>query len=54
MEPIFEEVKRIIESNNNSNFHWDALDWKTQVWFSKLCDVMDDRIEELELRIKEK
>ena len=49
---LFEAVKRDIHSNNNCNFHWDALDWKTRVWFVKLCEHMDKRLVELEERIR--
>lgn len=52
-DPILMETKHIIESTTNGNFHFDRLDWTTQVWLAKLCDTIDDRLEELNERIKE-
>ncbi|MCF7910823.1 hypothetical protein K9L16_04080 [Candidatus Pacearchaeota archaeon] len=42
---IFAELKSIIHQNYNSNFHFENLDWITRVWIRKLCDIIDERLE---------
>ena len=38
---LFEDLKEEIESTSNSNFHFDKLDWPTQVWIETLCRILD-------------
>jgi hypothetical protein len=42
---IFAELKSSIHQNHNSNFHFENLDWVTRVWIKKLCDIINERLD---------
>lgn len=44
--PLITELKKRM-NRNNSNFHFDNLDWKTAVALADLCAVLDERLKEL-------
>ena len=51
---IFDEVKKEIESESNSNFHWDRLTWVEQIWIHKICEVMDRKLDAIQKELKER
>jgi len=53
-ETIFKETTRLIYSSLNSNFHFENLDIPTRVWIKRMCDVVDDRMNKLEAKLKDK
>jgi hypothetical protein len=42
---IFAELKSNIHQNHNSNFHFESLNWNTRIWIKKLCDIIDERLD---------
>jgi len=38
---LFEELKKEVETNQNSNFHFDKLDWVTRTWIKTLCRILE-------------
>ena len=42
---LFKELKHTIESDNNSNFYFDRLDWATGVWIRSLCCLVEKKLE---------
>ena len=44
---FFEELKEKLESNSNSNFHINCLDWVARVWIQNMCDLIDEKLKEL-------
>lgn len=41
---LFEELKEKVHKNNNSNFHFDKLEWVAQVWIKNLCDMFEEKL----------
>jgi len=39
----FEELKKVMHSNYNSNFHSDNMPWNTMAWIKELCMLLDKR-----------
>jgi len=44
--PLWNETKKYMEKNYNSNFH--NLDWSTQEWMKALCRVIEIRLKKIE------
>jgi len=49
---IFKETLKRIHENTNNNFHFDNLDWTTQVWINELCNVIDRRLKQPEIKFQ--
>lgn len=46
---IIDELKRDV--HNNSNLHFDNLQWDVQVWITALCDLVEQKLDNLEEKI---
>jgi len=40
----FEELRDRVESSNNTNFHFDKLEWTTRLWIKYMCDFFQEKI----------
>lgn len=40
---LFNRLKEYIHGNTNNNFHFDNLDWTTQVWIKSLCEILNKK-----------
>lgn len=45
---LFSELKIKTESEHNSNFYFDRLEWETQVWLKSLCELLDEKLNTLD------
>jgi hypothetical protein len=41
---LFDELNKNVRKNSNDNFHFDKLNWVTQVWIKSLCELVDEKL----------
>ena len=50
MDSLFHELKKKIHKENNSNLHYNVMPTPTRQWIYELCEMVDERLKELERR----
>ena len=50
---IFYDLKNKVQNQDgyNSNFEFDKLSWNTQVWLYAMCELVDEKLDEVDERI---
>ena len=49
---MFKEIAKKIHENTTNEYHFENLDWTTQVWINELCHAIDRRFKQPEIKFQ--
>ena len=50
---FFNELRNKVQNQDgyNSNFDFSRLNWNTQVWLHAMCELIDEKLDEIDAKI---